>query len=356
MANGVAIRLQLCQPEVVNAQVLEFSNRSIGYSRTGQCAPNWYDTNPDIEAMVDHKDPATMIVHQEVEWRERPERMECPGGQPMRALITRWSGNISEPTEYKAGGSDHSHVLTVVSKPVKVDLRIGARLASSRRWLRGQYLLNGPRDDTWTGLFHEDYDSFRLFVSQDLLAECYEAAFGKTPSSQITLFEVADVEDPMLQSIAQALKGLAKNEIVGGVPFVEAMGLSLASRMLAISHRQPDRSPAQIRRLADWRLRRVTEYVDANLTNSIQLAELSSLVGLSRPYFSAQFRATMGMPPHSYILHRKILRAQELLLNPGHAVVDVAVLLGFSSQAHFTTTFKRIVGISPEAWRKQQNQ
>jgi AraC-like DNA-binding protein len=84
----------------------------------------------------------------------------------------------------------------------------------------------------------------------------------------------------------------------------------------------------------------------------IYLIELSNAVGLSRIHFAAQFRAATGYTPNRYIIRRKVAHAQTLLRDPAMSVVDVALLLGFRTQAHFTVVFKSIVGHPPAHWRK----
>ena len=106
-----------------------------------------------------------------------------------------------------------------------------------------------------------------------------------------------------------------------------------------------------VRSLQSWRLKRVLKYVDENLTAKITLQNLAAVAGLSRMHFAAQFRAATGVRPHEYLLRRRIERAQELLKQTGVTLVDIALTVGFQSQAHFTTVFKRFVGDTPYQWR-----
>ncbi len=109
------------------------------------------------------------------------------------------------------------------------------------------------------------------------------------------------------------------------------------------------RSPAP---LGKWRLNHVVEYVDANLSQKICLSDLSSVAGLSRMHFASQFRVSTGISPHTYIVQRKIEYSKQLLLDKSMAIAEVAALIGFSSQAHFTGVFKQIVGDTPHRWRQ----
>jgi len=106
------------------------------------------------------------------------------------------------------------------------------------------------------------------------------------------------------------------------------------------------------RPLQKWRMKRVTDHVDAHLSRRITLADMATAAGLTRMHFAAQFRAASGMRPHDFVLQRRIERAQELLRDPELALVDVALSVGFQTQAHFTTVFKRFAGQTPHRWRR----
>jgi transcriptional regulator GlxA family with amidase domain len=107
----------------------------------------------------------------------------------------------------------------------------------------------------------------------------------------------------------------------------------------------------KIRALPKWRLRLVEEYVTGNFDRCISLFDLAEVAGLSRMYFAAQFRAATGYRPHEYLLHQRIEHAKTLLSNTETPVAEVALAVGFCSQAHFSTVFKRITSETPARWR-----
>ena len=114
---------------------------------------------------------------------------------------------------------------------------------------------------------------------------------------------------------------------------------------------EPGPSGRQIRALQKWRLKRVVEYVDNHLADRISLLDLAVAAGLSRMHFASQFRVATGLRPHEFLLRRRIRRAEELLQNSTMAIVEIALSVGFQTQAHFTTVFKRFVGCTPRQWR-----
>jgi len=103
--------------------------------------------------------------------------------------------------------------------------------------------------------------------------------------------------------------------------------------------------------LPKWRLKRVIEHVNINIAERISLADLAGAAGLSRMHFAAQFRIATGMRPHDFLLRCRIDTAQELLAETDQRVIDIAMAVGFQTQAHFTTVFKRLTGDTPRHWR-----
>jgi AraC family transcriptional regulator len=106
--------------------------------------------------------------------------------------------------------------------------------------------------------------------------------------------------------------------------------------------------------LARWQLRRVTEYMRENLASNITLAELAEMTGLSQSQLGRAFKASTGITPHRYLLHQRIARAQELLLAGSVSLAEIALATGFAEQSHFTRVFRREVGASPGAFRRDR--
>ncbi len=125
----------------------------------------------------------------------------------------------------------------------------------------------------------------------------------------------------------------------------------LAELTQLAGHDGEKRQRADIR---DWRIRRATEQINALLTEDVSLAELAAGVDLSPSRFNALFRAATGLPPHQWLIRRRIERACELLLDMAMPVTEIALSLGFSSSQHFATAFKHQMGTTPSAWRSER--
>ncbi len=98
-------------------------------------------------------------------------------------------------------------------------------------------------------------------------------------------------------------------------------------------------------------LRRITAYVDAHVSETIELDDLVRQTGCSRCYFARTFRAFMGFTPMRFVKLRRIEAAKRMMRESDACLSDVAADCGFASQSHLTTTFKKEVGSTPSAWR-----
>jgi AraC family transcriptional regulator len=105
--------------------------------------------------------------------------------------------------------------------------------------------------------------------------------------------------------------------------------------------------------LAPWQARRLRSYIEDKLDSTIRAGDLAGLVRLSTSYFFRAFRNTFGETPVAYIMRRRMQRAQELMLKSRVSLSQVALECGMCDQAHFSRTFRRIVGTNPTVWRRQ---
>ena len=99
------------------------------------------------------------------------------------------------------------------------------------------------------------------------------------------------------------------------------------------------------------RLRRVCDFIQANLNQQLTLLDLSAVVHMSPYHFARLFKQSTGVPPHRFVLGRRIARASALLREPQLSIRQVGRLVGFRTPSHFTTAFRRMTGITPSAYR-----
>jgi AraC-like DNA-binding protein len=108
--------------------------------------------------------------------------------------------------------------------------------------------------------------------------------------------------------------------------------------------------------LAPWQVRRVTAYIEEHLASTIRLEDLARLARLSHSHFCRAFKESLGHPAHAYVMRRRVQKAQGLMLTTGESLSQIAAQCGMADQAHFCKLFRRLVGQSPNAWRRAHRQ
>lgn len=151
------------------------------------------------------------------------------------------------------------------------------------------------------------------------------------------------------------LMRLVEREVAAGAPsgrvYCESLCLALASLLRSrYAATSPSAVPARAR-LSSRQRDQLRDHIDAHLDGDLGLAGLARLCSLSPQYFVVAFRATFGTTPHQYILRQRIAEAKRLLATRPLPIADVALSVGFASQSHFTTAFRKAVGVTPGRYR-----
>ena len=143
---------------------------------------------------------------------------------------------------------------------------------------------------------------------------------------------------------------MTRDGLVGRAPSAETADGAPAPDSMERS--QPPRPVLYARGgLSGWQRQRVAEFIEANLAETVRLAQLADLVALSPYHFARAFKVSFGVPPLRYHLERRILRAKELLLAPGSTVTAVALAVGFAETGSFSAAFRRVSGVTPSRYR-----
>jgi AraC family transcriptional regulator len=103
--------------------------------------------------------------------------------------------------------------------------------------------------------------------------------------------------------------------------------------------------------LSPRRLRMVLDYLQDNLEGDLSLQRLAGLANMSLDGFIRVFKQSMGVPPHQYVLRKRVERAQALLGNRSLSLTEVSLRSGFGDQSHFSRTFHRLIGFTPRHYR-----
>ena len=105
--------------------------------------------------------------------------------------------------------------------------------------------------------------------------------------------------------------------------------------------------------LAPWQAKRLAAYIESNICSKIGVIELAALAQLSIGHFFRAFKVSFGASPLAYVMRQRMLRAQAIMASSEAPLSRIALDCGMCDQAHFSHTFRRIIGVSPNVWRRQ---
>jgi AraC family transcriptional regulator len=309
---------------------------------------------PTQSLMQSPTESSERIVHEEVRWCTLPPDT-CAEISSGRISASRWTGFAHETRDEVSNINPDVHVLGVALRAMDVMIFTGRELVHDGRLQPGMMWVNEP-GAVIKGIFRGGYDILHLHIPSAAIFECIEAGCGLSEGGAGLLARRPPVLDPVIEKLAHAF--IRADELGGGFGrrYADGIGLAIVTRLLGKSTDGISAPAAnRVSELPKWRLKRAVDYMAAHLAEPICLADIAASTGLTRMHFAAGFRAATGLRPHEYLLRRRIERAQELLASSRLPLVQIAFEVGFKTQAHFTTVFSKFVGVTPNAWRRQNN-
>jgi AraC family transcriptional regulator len=202
----------------------------------------------------------------------------------------------------------------------------------------------------WRGSF----DSLHIFLEPGLVTRVAAEAFGLDPA-RLTVPPLDGLDLPQLQTAMWALDAELTPDGAGGRLAAESLANVLAVHL--IRHVSATRQSTTRRRngtLPRAKLRAVVEYIEEHLDSGPTLEQMAAIARLSPNYFAWQFKRATGLPPHQYVLDRRVERAKQFLQTGSDiSLAEVAAEAGFSDQSQFSHHFKRLIGVTPGKFRKR---
>ncbi len=162
------------------------------------------------------------------------------------------------------------------------------------------------------------------------------------------------VRDPQFFHIGMALSAEIEQGYPGGRLFGESLSTALMTHLLAHYSERGPLCELRAGAIGSRRLRVVLDYIDENLAADLSMAELGAVVEMSPCRFARVFKEAMGLPPHQFVLRKRVARARTMLEATATPLSEISANLGFESQSHFTAVFHKLVGTTPAAYRQRQ--
>jgi|SRR5262245_11628292 len=191
-----------------------------------------------------------------------------------------------------------------------------------------------------------------LFVPDGFLSRVIAEHWDADPRDVEVIWQFL-TRDPVVESIMTRLGVEAQNDSPSGQLYAESACEFLAEHIIHSYSSLSTPPPQSSGGLPGGRLKIVLEYIDDALSQPIALRQLAALAGVSARHFERAFRQALGVPPHAYVLGRRVATARDLLLSQRALTVEqIATQVGFSSSSHLASAFRRHTGYSPAIFRR----
>jgi AraC family transcriptional regulator len=160
-----------------------------------------------------------------------------------------------------------------------------------------------------------------------------------------------NVRDPQIEHIGWALKAEMESGYPSGRLYADALATGLATRIVR-NHSSLARPARGVKAaMPARRLKAVLAYIEDNLGRDLTLREIAEVGGCSTSHFKTLFRKSTGMPPHQYLIRRRVERAAMQLRKGQLPIGQVALENGFCHQSHLALHVRRVLGVSPQELR-----
>jgi AraC family transcriptional regulator len=194
-------------------------------------------------------------------------------------------------------------------------------------------------------------DSLHVFLDPTLVDQVAAETFELDPA-RVPVLPLDGVQLPQLRAAMLAVNDELTADAAGGPLAAESLANLLAVHLIrnaSCPRLAPCRTDSA---LPSTKLSVVVEYIERHLEDSLTVEQIAAAAHLSAYHFARQFKGATGVPPHQYVIARRVERAQQLLQqDDGLSLAAIAARCGFSDQSQLSNHFKRFVGVTPSRFR-----
>lgn len=202
-----------------------------------------------------------------------------------------------------------------------------------------------PRDMPYRTCWHQAGEMALVSLSPDLVRAREDIA------GRLELVPVWSRFDPLILELTRAVLRVQDAGLATRLFLDSAAEVLLTHLATQVPGATPEHK-ASVARTA-CAVERAMAYIEVHLGDDLDVQVLATVAGSPRHGFARAFRVATGMSPHRYVMLRRCERARDLIVGGQRPLADIAADCGFASQAHMTTLFGRILGLSPGRLRRE---
>jgi AraC family transcriptional regulator len=291
-------------------------------------------------------------------WTKATRRAFAKGPVTVSSDSVQWSSLLAREADYT--GIDEITTLAVPDVRIaffrnhvsKLESRSGSMWATLS-YLSGSGFVEPPgssRQFRWNSRDQPRIAVRTLYLSQQVLSSAANTLQQAGCRHVDRIPEIPFLDDPHLTNFSAAVISAVR----AGAPdfYAQAAAQWIAAHLLIGPSKSLEwRQSLSRERISDYRLIRVLEYVDAHLSDRLDLRVLSKEAGISPFHFAALFRKAVGSTPHRHVTRLRMETARSMLRDTDKSTLDIALTCGFGSASHFSSSFRRQFSQSPSQYR-----
>jgi AraC family transcriptional regulator len=207
-----------------------------------------------------------------------------------------------------------------------------------------------PYELRWKTAGPQTFEVMHLYLGLPIFKRAIKDVFNQE-AGMVQLREVSGETDSVLSMLLEQLRSELISRHKPSPLFVQGIAQSLAVHLVR-TYTDPNAKGRQQRGgLPAFKLRKVTEFLEAHLDDEFSLSRVASEAGVSEFHFCRLFKKTTGFAPSRYFIRMRMEKARRLLRETTKSVIEVGLDVGYSSPSHFAQIFRREVGVVPTHYR-----
>lgn len=200
--------------------------------------------------------------------------------------------------------------------------------------------LNAPR---WL----ETFDEISLVLDRGFVADVVKDAL---PADRVEFATQRSARDPTIGLYAEAFRRELLAGSANGLLYADTLTVGLVLHLLSNYAVARPKVPSPRGKLSSFQLRAVVDFVQSHLDEDLSLLAMAQHANVSPFHFARQFRATIGLPPHQFVVRQRVQKSLGLIKAGKISLAQVAVECGFHDQPHFTRAFRKVLGTTPATY------
>jgi len=195
----------------------------------------------------------------------------------------------------------------------------------------------------------QTYNEVSLIIDPRFAADVVQDGL---PTDRIAFVTRHSVADSVIVDYATTFRTELAADAPNGLLYAETLTVGLVLHLLANYGVAKPKVPSPCGKLTSFQLRSVVDFIRSHLDKDISLIALADRAHISPFHFARLFRATLGLPPHQFVLQLRLRQAARLIKAGQLTLAQIAVACGFHDQPHFTRTFHKAFRMTPARYQR----